>query len=569
MEKVNTENAVPSVKPKKKKKGKKIILIVVILVVIAAVAAFSLTRKKASPDAGAQKASSYTEATVERRDITSTITGSGSLEAANSYSVSTILQGTILTDTFEEGDVVEKDMVLYTIDSSDVSTSLEQAEISFRQTERSYDKKLKSLEDLTVTAEKDGCITSLEVEIGDEVNTGATLAIIQEIDVMSLEVPFPSDDVASFFIGQTATVTLDSTFETLTGTITKISALDSVLTGNRIVKNVTIEVTNPGGLSTNQTASASVNGVESTTGGTFAYEEQTAVTAKVSGEVVSILVAEGDRVKKGDKIIVLESETLEDEIQSAKDSLRNAEISLQNKYDQLDNYTITSPISGTVIDKYYKAGETSESNQVMCTIYDLSYLTMTLDVDELDISEIKVGQTVSITADAVEGKTYEGVVTKVSVAGAYSNGVTTYPVTIRLDETEGLLPGMNVDATIVLESAVDVLAIPTAALQRGNTVLVTSDSPSASDGEPSKITDANGEAYISVKVTTGVADEDYAEVLSGLREGDTVAYIAASSSPNNMNAMFGGMPMGGMTGMGGQQGSGRPNSGERQNGGNR
>jgi multidrug efflux pump subunit AcrA (membrane-fusion protein) len=57
---------------------------------------------------------------------------------------------------------------------------------------------------------------------------------------------------------------------------------------------------------------------------------------------------------------------------------------------------------------------------------------------------------------------YEGTVTKVSVAGTSSGGVTTYPVTIRIDETEGLMPGMNVDATIELSSASGVLAIPAA-----------------------------------------------------------------------------------------------------------
>src|SRR5699024_4636960 len=102
-----------------------------------------------------------------------------------------------------------------------------------------------------------------------------------------------------------------------------------------------------------------------------------------------------------------------------------------------------------------KAGETAESNQVMCSIYDLSYLTMTLNVDELDISNIEVGQKVTVVADAVEDKIYEGEVTKVSVAGSSSGSATTYPVTIRIEETEGLLPGMSVDATIELSSAVD------------------------------------------------------------------------------------------------------------------
>ena len=139
----------------------------------------------------------------------------------------------------------------------------------------------------------------------------------------------------------------------------------------------------------------------SSSGSTFAYEDEAVVTAAISGEVASLQVAEGDWVDKNQVIVVLSSDTLADEIQSASESLRNAELSLESQYDQLDDYTITSPISGTIIDKNYKAGETTESNQVLCSIYDLSYLTMTLSVDELDIADIAVGQTVSITADAV------------------------------------------------------------------------------------------------------------------------------------------------------------------------
>ena len=79
---------------------------------------------------------------------------------------------------------------------------------------------------------------------------------------------------------------------------------------------------------------------------------------------------------------------------------------MENTQKQLENYTITSPISGTVIDKEYKAGDTVESGKTLCTIYDLSYLEMTLNIDELDISTVEAGQTVQITAEAVEGKTF-------------------------------------------------------------------------------------------------------------------------------------------------------------------
>ena len=541
-------------KPGKKRRWKKFAVAGVALVVAAGVGWQMLSPGQSS----AASATSYTTAEVTRMDVSSSITGSGTLEAADSYSVTTLIEGSILTAAFEEGDEVEEGTILYTIDSSDASNSLEQAEISLNQAQRSYNNQLESQEDLTITAPVAGQVYSIDVEVGDDVTAGETVATIRDSQTMSLEVSFPADDASSFYVGQSATVTLDSTFETLTGTISKISGTDTVLTGNVIVRTVTIDVSNPGGLSTEQTASAAVGTATSTASGTFTYKEEETVTAEVSGEVSSIRVSEGDQVSSGQTLIVLTSDDLDDSLQSASESLRNAEISLENQYENLDDYTITSPIKGTIVDKNYNAGETTEANQVLCTIYDLSYLTMTLSVDELDIASIEVGQSVSIVADAVEDTTYTGTVTKVSVAGTSSGNATTYPVTIRIDETDGLLPGMSVDATIELASAEDVLAIPSAALNRGDTVLVTADSPSAANGTLVESTAEDGEDYYSVEVTTGVSGDDYIEIVSGLQEGDTVAYIPTSSSSSEMG-MMGGMPGGmggGMPGGGGGMGGG-------------
>ncbi len=511
----------------------------------------------------------YTTAPVERRDITAQITGSGSLEAANSYSVTSLAEGNILTADFEEGDQVEEGTVLYTIDASNLSGTLEQAQISLNQARRSYDSRLKDLEKLSVTAPKAGRVLSLEVEAGDDVSAGQTVAALRNSDIMALEVPFLSDEAAGFHLGQSASVTLESTFETLEGTVSKIDRVDTVLEGGMIVRYVTVEVANPGALSVSQTGSAVVDGCASAGSAAFRYAAEENITAEVSGTVASIRAQEGSWVNKGDVILTLTSDSVDDNVQSAADSLRSAELSLESRYDQLDNYTVTSPIRGTVIDKNYKAGETSETGKVLCSIYDLSYLTMTLSVDELDISDIAVGQRVEITADAVEGRTYTGVVTKVSVAGTSSGGTTTYPVTVRIDETEGLLPGMNVDAVITLESASGVLAIPTGALNRGNTVLVTADSPSAANG-----TAIEGGEYYSVPVEIGASDSSYIEIVSGLREGDTVAYIPTTGSggfammmPGGMDGVAfagGAMPGGGMAnitvsggGPGGGPGGGR------------
>ena len=543
-------------KPGKKRRWKKFAVAGVALVVAAGVGWQMLSPGQSS----AASATSYTTAEVTRMDVSSSITGSGTLEAADSYSVSTLVEGTILTAAFEEGDQVEEGTVLYTIDSSDAASSLEQAQISLNQSERSYQNTMESLEDLTVTAPVSGQVYSIDVEAGDEVSAGQQVATVRDSKTMSLEVTFPADDAASFYVGQSASVTLDSTFETLTGSISKIAGNDTVLTGNVIVRSVTIDVSNPGGLSTEQSASAAVGTVTSTGSGTFTYKAEEAVTAQVSGTVASIQVSEGQQVSKNQALVVLTSDDLDDQVQSAQDSLRNAQISYEKQTEQLEDYTVTAPITGTIVDKNYNAGETSEANQVLCSIYDLSYLTMTLSVDELDISDIAVGQTVTITADAVEDRTYTGTVTKVSVAGTSSGSATTYPVTIRIDDTDGLLPGMSVDATIELAAAQDVLAIPSAALNRGNTVLVTADSPSAAGGTLVEATTEDGEDYYSVEVTTGVIGDSYIEIVSGLQEGDTVVYIPTSGTSENPFSMMGEMP-GGMGGMGGGMPSGMPSGG--------
>ena len=85
-----------------------------------------------------------------------------------------------------------------------------------------------------------------------------------------------------------------------------------------------------------------------------------------------------------------------------------------------------------------------------------------------------------ITADALEGQSFEGEVTKVSINGATSNGVTSYPVTVRIDETDGLLPGMNVDAAVVVSEGRRCPVGPGGGGQpRANLVLVKTDSATA------------------------------------------------------------------------------------------
>ena len=527
----------------------------VLVLVLLAVLLFLLSKLFGGSDTKTAEAVYVTEE-VRRRNITESITGSGTLMPADSYTITTLVEGDVLLADFEVGDEVEKDAILYEIDSADAANSIEQAEISLSESQISYQRKLETLEDLNVKAPVKGTVVEIDVEVGDEVKSGEVIATVRDSSTMSIKLPFPSADAKGFSVGQRADVTLYGSFETLAGEVTEISGADTILSGNVLVRYVTIEVDNPGAISDSQMATAEVGTSGSSASGTFTYKASRQVTAGVSGTVVSIPAKEGDTVNKNATLVVLESDDVTDSVRQAANQVRNSEISLENKQEQLDSYTVKSPIKGTVIEKNFKQGDTIESGENLCTIYDLSYLTITLNVDELDISTVEIGQKVTVTADAVEGKVYEGEVTSITMMGTTSGGVTTYPVEIQIHETEGLLPGMNVSTEIFIQNAENVVTVPVSAVERGNMVLVEGGEMEAKGEHIPK-----GYGYREVEV--GVTDGSYIEIISGIEEGESIAYMQMASGGSEEMQMMGGMPgmpSGGMP-SGGMPSGGMPSGG--------
>ena len=470
---------------------------------------------------------SYVEDVPQLRDVSNSLSGTGTLNPANTYTVKSLVDGKVLTGEFEEGDVVEEGTVLYTIDSSDASTNLEKASIALQQAQRSYDK---TVDRQFVHAEVDGTVSSLKVAKGDEVSSGQEVAVIRDSSKMMLSLLFPAADAANFSVGQSAQVVLDGTFETLEGTITAVTGTDELSTGNLLTRTVTIAVRNAGGLTTAQAATANINGVSSIASATFAYQAERTLTAPAAGTVSAINVREGDAAAQDAILIELSGDDLTESIQSASETLRSAQISMENLQDTMNNYTITAPISGTVIEKDVKAGDALTSGTTLCVLYDLSYLEMVINVDELQVSDLSVGQSVQVTADAVPDKTYVGEVTRVSMKGSSSGGTTTYPVTVRIDDIDGLRPGMNANAEIVVANATSALCVPNAAIVQGGYVLVTKDSPSAANAAPEM---EAPDGYVYVEVKTGVSDDDYTQITSGLKAEDTIAY-----DPNSVTGEY-------------------------------
>ena len=507
-----------------------------IAVVAAAAVLVAVIVPRKSRSASADLA--YTQEKLGRRDIVNVYDGSGTINAADSYTVKSLVTGTVLTADFELGDTIQKGDVLYVIDSSDVEGDLESAQLSVSQAQRSYDD---AADARNVRTKIGGEVSSFAVAAGDAVQAGQTVATVRDTSVMLLAVDFPAAEAQSFAVGQAAQVMPDTTFEVLNGTIRSVSGADPSGDASLMTCTVTIAVPNAGSLTTAQAAVAQVNGVSSLNSAHFTYQREETVVAAASGTVSELCVKEGSTVRQDDVILRITGKDLDKQTKNAADSLRAAELQMSSAEKTISHYTIDAPISGTIVDKKVKAGDKLSANdtamQNLCTIYDMSYLEMKLNVDELKIRSLEVGQEVEITADAVPGETYKGVISSILVAGTTANGSTSYPVTVRIDDMGELLPGMNATAKITTASVKNVLALPNAALVRGSYVLVTKDSPSAANAETS-MTAPDG--YVYVKVTTGISDDDYIEVKSGLQEGDTIAYdnssVSATDFYSNMMA---------------------------------
>lgn len=550
--------------PKKGRPKKKGVLVLIIgAAVLAAVFGLWLLKSR-SARTSSEGAQGQRTAVVTKGTITSELSSSGVISPKDTYSLTSLVEGEVISADFEEGDQVTEGQILYQIDVSSMeselksaSTSLERAQKKYEKAQEDYNEAVSDYSGNTYKATRTGYIRELNIQAGDQVGQNTDIASIYNDQIMKIRVPFLAQEAAAIGAGNQAVLTLTDTEEQINGVVTAVSNMDEVLDGGRIVRYVTIEAANPGGLTSSHSAVAEINGMVCTAEGSFEAATDLVMKADLpsSVEVEAMLVHEGDYVTEGTPIFRIASKDAEDLLDTYQDAMAQAEESLesaQSKVDSTkesyDNYTITAPISGQVITKSVKEGDTisrnsGSSDTTLAVIYDLSQLTFEMSVDELDVRSVQVGQKVSVTADALEGQTFAGTVTNVSLESVQSNGVTNYPVTVTLDETGDLLPGMNVDGVILLDQTEDALMIPIDSLMRGNRVYVKDDTVKEAEGSVPA-------GFRAVEVETGLTNDDYVEIVSGLSEGEEV-YVNESSK--STDAFMMGVPGGGM---GGGPGSG-------------
>ena len=144
-------------------------------------------------------------------------------------------------------------------------------------------------------------------------------------------------------------------------------------------------------------------------------------------------------------------------------------------------------------------------------------------LNAVDATKVQVGQRATMTFDAIDGLTLTGKVASVDTVGTVSQGVVNYTVTISFDSTDPRVkPGMSVDASIITDTAQDVLIVPSSAIKTANGTSYVQILPNVTASADSTAPVTSETAPEDVTVTTGLSDDTNTAVTSGLTDGETV-----------------------------------------------
>ena len=191
-----------------------------------------------------------------------------------------------------------------------------------------------------------------------------------------------------------------------------------------------------------------------------------------------------------------------------------------------------------------ETGDICEDNNYIEVQY-LDTLNLTLSVNEVEIQNVKEGQEVEITLTADETKTYTGKISKIDSIGSYASSGSTFTATVEFENDGNIKLGMTASCTVILEEATDVISVPIAAVQETDenkyVVVVREDGTTE-----------------NVEIETGISNDNYVHVKSGLTGGETVQVVSTTTTSSGRGSSS-------SSGMMGSQGGRSGMSGQMQN----
>lgn len=549
---------------------KRYIVIISIIIIIIISATIYFERKKSS---ATTTRTPYI--TVTRGNISMHVDGTGNLDT-NKRIITLKGNGVVKKVYHKIGDKVKAGELLYQIEDDDLNQQLQNASINLELAKEQLDNDTKTYNDAiskqNIVSAYSGIVDSINVKVGQDVNSGTAIAVITDYSNATIKVPFNGSQINNIKVGQSADIYLYNSYATIKGNVTDVSAQGIPVNG-AIYYYVTVGLKNPGALTDGVKAQVTVytdQGPErAIQDGTLSVKNTNTITSSVQGTIASINVKEGQKINAGTLIATLTSNV--NDIQIKNDNLKLQQA--QNNYDQIQNQinslNIYSPIDGILLSQNINEGDklsgqsssnyssngsassnssnansgnnSSSSNTTISNLSSVSNQAETavivnndsfsidVPIDEVDINKIKIGQKASLTTDDLPGETFDGTVTEISSIPTIQNNVASYDVTVSLPYTDKLKLGQTMNVSIIVAEKNNTLLLPIEAVQTNvnNKYVVLYDENNSKN---------NGRTRNNIRqVQTGLYNDKYIEILSGLNEGDKVLISGASvtSSTNN------------------------------------
>jgi len=467
---------------------------------------------------------------VSKGSIIKKASGTGNISSSVRKEIKALDSGIVDQIFVEEGQFVQAGDQILTFENEQADSKLASAQLSLEIQQNKLSELKNDLKELKVYATVSGTITELDSEEGQELSKGFSLATIKDSKNLEIIALFNAAQIKEIKVGDKAVVRLTDSFAQIDGKVTKRRSTPLESDDGTVVYEVTVIVTNPGGLAAGMVGQVTVinnNGnYEAVATAEFQGVSGQNVSLKTGGTLKKLWVSDGDYVNKGDLLAELESSSLQNDIKTQELQLEQSRLSLQEQLESIDDTVVYAPISGVISQVDVTTGERVSENATVAVVSDLQALEVVIPVDELDINSIQLGMEAMVSVNSVPDTEYKAVVSDIAHEGAVSNGVASYDVTLTMKNIERLKPGMSATGEIIINQKDQVLWLPVEAVQqqKGNQkfVMVRKDGKN----EP-------------VNVKVGLVTDNMAEIIEGLSEGDEVVYTV-SSSGNSQFQRFGG-----------------------------
>ena len=512
--------------------------------------------------------------TVKKGDIESTVSAVGSILSTDTRDLSVTPGSTVRKILCNENQNVKKGDILFVLTNESADLELERANLILSQQRTQLLSLQNQQKELVIRAPVEGIVRSINTSLNDSVAPSygmpgsSPLIQLEDISVMKFTLyPTASDTGENMKGMMPSSQKINITFQ-------GVGVRECIVSSANISQqgaSVTFQVLNQKGLTFGSFYNISIPvmmGMEIPISSPVQISGNTVLLfAKQNGIVNAIKVKVGDKVSQNQELIVTTSDTLTNQIQMANLAIKSAQLDVNNKKKIVDDLTVRAPIDGVVYNIQIKEGSLvgsspsqdqplSSSSSIpqglsglmksqgsltggsltnssilstgvtIATIENQTSRKVSITIDELDIARIKVGQQAKITLDAFIDRIFTGSITSISARGIIQNGYSTFQADIRIDGSEKLLTGMSATVNIISDSKKEVLLLPIDAILSKN--------------ERRFVLIQTAEGLLEKDIAVGIVNEDYAEIVQGLMEGDQVVLPIQDSNlfnrtPNSAN----------------------------------